>query len=84
MKSALKILAGLAITFILLLVIAGILLPIIYDKEDLKNAIAREVHGQTGRELTIKGDQLTVDLTGSSGPVPGSVNCGVKQGRLRT
>ena len=26
--------------------------------------------------LTIKGDALTVDLTGSSGPVPGSVNCG--------
>jgi AsmA protein len=56
MKSALKILAGLAVTFILLLVIAGILLPIIYDKEDLKNAIASEVYGQTGRELTIKGD----------------------------
>ena len=29
--------------------------------------------------LTIKGDALTVDLTGSSGPVPGSVNCGAKQ-----
>ena len=30
-------------------------------------------------KLTIEGDRLTVDLTGSSGPVPGSVNCGAKQ-----
>ncbi|OAN76414.1 hypothetical protein A8B78_02705 [Jannaschia sp. EhC01] len=29
--------------------------------------------------LTIKGEELTVDLTGSSGPVPGSINCGAKQ-----
>ncbi|MCY3876674.1 MAG: hydantoinase B/oxoprolinase family protein [Rhodobacteraceae bacterium] len=29
--------------------------------------------------LTIKGDSLTVDLDGSSGPVPGSVNCGATQ-----
>ncbi len=29
--------------------------------------------------LTIKGETLTVDLAGSSGPVPGSVNCGVTQ-----
>ena len=29
--------------------------------------------------LTVKGDALTVDLTGSSGPVPGSVNCGARQ-----
>ena len=29
--------------------------------------------------LTIEGDSLTVDLTGSSGPVPGSVNCGAAQ-----
>ena len=29
--------------------------------------------------LTIKGERLTVDLTGSSGPVPGSINCGIKQ-----
>lgn len=29
--------------------------------------------------LTVKGEALTVDLTGSSGPVPGSVNCGAKQ-----
>ena len=30
-------------------------------------------------KLTIEGDSLTVDLTGSSGPVSGSVNCGAKQ-----
>ncbi|MEM5471048.1 hydantoinase B/oxoprolinase family protein [Hoeflea sp. AS60] len=29
--------------------------------------------------LTIEGDALIVDLTGSSGPVPGSINCGAKQ-----
>ncbi len=29
--------------------------------------------------LTITGDSLTVDLDGSSGPVPGSVNCGATQ-----
>ncbi len=29
--------------------------------------------------LTIKGDSLTVDLDRSSGPVPGSVNCGATQ-----
>ncbi len=29
--------------------------------------------------LTISGEQLKVDLTGTSGPVPGSINCGIKQ-----
>ncbi|MEX0346335.1 MAG: hydantoinase B/oxoprolinase family protein [Rhizobiaceae bacterium] len=29
--------------------------------------------------LTVKGDALTVDLTGTSGPVAGSVNCGASQ-----
>lgn len=29
--------------------------------------------------LTVEGEQLIVDLTGSSGPVPGSINCGAKQ-----
>jgi N-methylhydantoinase B len=29
--------------------------------------------------LTVKGEDLIVDLTGSSGPVPGSVNCGASQ-----
>ncbi len=29
--------------------------------------------------LTIKGEELLVDLTGTSGPVAGSVNCGAKQ-----
>lgn len=29
--------------------------------------------------LTVSGENLVVDLTGSSGPVPGSVNCGAKQ-----
>ena len=30
-------------------------------------------------KLTVSGDQLIVDLEGSSGPVTGSVNCGAKQ-----
>ncbi len=29
--------------------------------------------------LTVRGDRLIVDLAGSSGPVPGSINCGIKQ-----
>ena len=29
--------------------------------------------------LAIKGDTLTVDLAGTSGPVPGSINCGASQ-----
>ena len=29
--------------------------------------------------LTVKGDELIVDLTGTSGPVAGSVNCGASQ-----
>ena len=55
MKSVFKILLGLAVAVVLLLVLAGLLLPLIYDKEDLKKAIASEVRAQTGRELTIAG-----------------------------
>ncbi len=29
--------------------------------------------------LTVKGEEVIVDLTGTSGPVPGSVNCGASQ-----
>ncbi|MBT8047702.1 MAG: AsmA family protein [Xanthomonadales bacterium] len=56
MKSLLKIVLGLAVIIVLLLVLAGFLLPVIYDKEDLKAAIASRVHEQTGRELQIDGE----------------------------
>jgi len=55
MKRLFKILLGLVGAIVLLLVLAGLLLPLIYDKEDLKAAIAKEVHKQTGRELRIEG-----------------------------
>ena len=40
MKSVFKILLGLAVAVVLLLVLAGVLLPLIYDKEDLKKGVA--------------------------------------------
>lgn len=55
MKSLLKIVLGLIVAIVLLAVVAGVLLPLIYDKEDLKAAIASEVRKQTGRELQING-----------------------------
>jgi len=56
MKKLLKILLGLVGALVLLMVIAGVVLPFMYDKEDLKKAISAEVHDQTGRELNIDGD----------------------------
>ncbi len=34
---------------------------------------------KVAQTLTVKGEELIVDLTGTSGPVPGSVNCGASQ-----
>jgi AsmA protein len=56
MKSLIKALVGIIGGIIILLILAAILLPLIYDSEDLKNAIAGAVHEQTGRELSIVGD----------------------------
>lgn len=56
MKSVFKVLAATAAGIVLFLILAAFLLPLVYDKEDLKKAIAREVYGQTGRELSINGD----------------------------
>jgi len=50
-----RILLGLISAVIVLSVLAAVLLPLIYDKDDLKRAIAAEVHQQTGRELSIDG-----------------------------
>jgi len=55
MKRIFKILFGLIGAAVLLLVLAAFLLSLIYDKEDLKNAIAGQVYKQTGRELSING-----------------------------
>ncbi len=56
MKKFLKILLGLVVALVLLIVLAGFLLPYFYDKDDLKEAISAEVHDRTGRTLTINGD----------------------------
>lgn len=55
MKGILKILLGLIGGLLLLLVVAALALPLIYDKDDLKQAIAGQVHRQTGRDLEIGG-----------------------------
>ncbi len=55
MKIIVKILLGLIGGIAVLLILATILLPIIYDKEDLKKAISSTVYEQTGRELSIDG-----------------------------
>ena len=55
MKGILKIFLGIVIAVIVLMVLAAVLLPVIYDKEDLENAIADRVSEQTGRELSIDG-----------------------------
>lgn len=55
MNRIFKILLGLVGAIILLVVLAAVALPLIFDKEDLKGAIAKEAHRQTGRELSIDG-----------------------------
>lgn len=55
MKRLLKILLGLAAALVVLLVLAAVLLPLMYDKEDLKQAISSQVHERTGRDLSIDG-----------------------------
>jgi AsmA protein len=56
MKKLFKILLGLVAALVLLMVLAGVLLPYFFDKEDLKKAISAKVHDQTGRELSINGE----------------------------
>ena len=55
MKIIFKILLGFIGTLMVLMVAAALLLPLIYDEEDLKRAIASEIYQQTGRELSING-----------------------------
>ncbi|MEE8496753.1 MAG: AsmA family protein [Xanthomonadales bacterium] len=55
MKRVFKILLGLLGGIIVLLILAALLLPLIYDQEDLEKTIAAKVSDQTGRELSIDG-----------------------------
>ena len=55
MRGIFKILLGLVGGVIVLLILATVLLPLIYDKEDLEKTIATEVFKQTGRQLSING-----------------------------
>ncbi len=55
MRGIFRVLLGLIGTLIVLMVAAAVLLPLIYDEEDLKQAIAAKVYQQTGRELSIDG-----------------------------
>ncbi len=56
MARLIKILAGTLGAVILLLVLAALLLPLLFDKDDLKQAIGDAVLEKTGRELSIAGD----------------------------
>jgi AsmA protein len=56
MKNLLKIVFGLLGFIVLLLVLAIVLLPMIYDTDDMKQAISRGISEQTGRELSIDGE----------------------------
>ena len=56
MKKLFGILIGVIAAIVLVLVLAGIVLPMIYDKEDLKSAISAQVQEHTGRQLRIDGD----------------------------
>jgi len=55
MKGIFKILLGLIGSVVLVLILAAVVLPLVYDKDDLKQAIATQVHKQTGRDLRIDG-----------------------------
>ncbi len=56
MAKAIKILAGVLGAFILLVVLTALLLPLLFDKDDLKQAIGDAVLERTGRELIIAGE----------------------------
>ena len=55
MSRIFKIMLGLVSGVIVLLILATVLLPLIYDKDDLGQTIATGVFEQTGRELNIDG-----------------------------
>ena len=55
MNRIFKVVLGLVGAVILMAVLAAVLLPLLFDEQDLKNAISDEVYQQTGRELSIEG-----------------------------
>ena len=56
MAKLIKILAGAIGAFVVLLVLVALSLPLLFDEDDLKQAIGEAVLEETGRELTIAGD----------------------------
>lgn len=56
MKRTLGILAGLVGALAVLLVVAAVVLPLVFDEDDLKEAISSEVTEKTGRDMTLAGD----------------------------
>ena len=56
MKRIIKWVATGLAGLLLLVIITGLVLPLIYDTEDLKREVSRRVTEQTGRELEIAGD----------------------------
>jgi len=55
MRRPVKIILGLLGALVLVLALAAIVLPLLFDSEDVKRAITREVSQRTGREFQIAG-----------------------------
>ncbi|WP_198264992.1 AsmA family protein [sulfur-oxidizing endosymbiont of Gigantopelta aegis] len=63
MTKLLKILLWLIASFVIVIVLASVLLPILVDPNDYKDEIAQQVYNKTGRTLTIDGDiDLSISL----------------------
>lgn len=63
MTKLIKILLWTIASFILIIILAGILIPILVDPNDYKDEIAQQVYDKTGRTLTIDGDiDLSISL----------------------
>jgi AsmA protein len=63
MTKLLKILLWIVASLVLIVVLAGILIPILVDPNDYKDEIAQQVLDKTGRTLTIEGDiDLSISL----------------------
>ena len=91
MKRIFKILLGLLAAVVVLLALAAVVLPLIYDKDDLKQAIAAQVQKQTGRELRIDGELefsvfpwLAVDVDDLSLGNAKGFGCHLRKNGIRT
>ncbi|MFK8029800.1 MAG: AsmA family protein, partial [Gammaproteobacteria bacterium] len=56
MKTLLKIIAGIVLLLILLAVCVALYVRFVFDPNDLRNQITKQVQDKTGRELLIEGD----------------------------